>query len=74
MDWTGIIARCSLTDATTTYQRHGVDGADDHGRQPEGDDGAAAVQEDGGLVLNGVPLQVKSQRRAGVRLRHARIA
>uniref|UniRef100_A0A0A9H944 Uncharacterized protein n=1 Tax=Arundo donax TaxID=35708 RepID=A0A0A9H944_ARUDO len=37
-------------------QRHGVDGADDHGRQPEGDDGAAAVQEHGGLVLNGVPL------------------
>jgi len=37
-------------------QRHGVDGADDHGRQPERDDGAAAVQEHGGLVLNGVPL------------------
>lgn len=66
-DWTGIIASQVFphTGTTSTYQRHGVDGADDHGRQPEGDDGAAAVQEDGGLVLNGVPLPVKIQRHRG---------
>lgn len=39
-----------------TYQRHGVDGADDDGRQPESDDGAAGVGEDRALVLDGVPL------------------
>jgi hypothetical protein len=62
-------------DGHYTYQRHGVDSAHDHGRQPEGDDGAAAVQEDGGLVLNGVPLQARSQRhrteRGEVWSRHA---
>lgn len=47
----------------TTYQRHCVDGADDHGREPEGDDGAAAVQEDGWLVLDGVPLHDASKPR-----------
>lgn len=57
---------CSLWDSA--YQWHGVDGTDDHGRQPEGDDGAAAVQEDGGFVLNGVPLHVKGTE---VRIRHA---
>jgi hypothetical protein len=39
-----------------TYQRHGVDGADDDGRQPESDDSAAGVGEDSALVLDGVPL------------------
>jgi len=37
-------------------QRHGVDGADDDGGQPKSDDGAAGVCDDGGLVLDGVPL------------------
>ena len=41
-----------------TYQRHGVDGADDDGGEPERDDGAAAVEEEGGLVLNRLPLLV----------------
>ena len=41
---------------SSTYQRQGVDGAYDHGRKPDADDGAAGVGEDGGLVLDGVPL------------------
>ena len=41
---------------SSTYQRQGVDGAYDHGRKPDADDGAAGVGEDGRLVLDGVPL------------------
>jgi len=37
-------------------QRHGVDGADDDGGQPKSEDGAAGICDDGGLVLDGVPL------------------
>ena len=44
------------TMTTGAYQRHGVDGADDDGGQPKSDDGAAGVCDDGGLVLDGVPL------------------
>jgi hypothetical protein len=38
------------------HQRHGVDGPDDDRGEPDRDDGAAGVGEDGALVLNGVPL------------------
>lgn len=44
-------------------QRHGVDGANDGGREPQEDDGAAGVEEGRGLVLNGVPLRLEKERR-----------
>lgn len=48
-----------------TYQRHGVDGADNDGGEPERDDGTAAVEEEGGLVLNRLPLSHTQEKRTG---------